>query len=92
MSYRKTNSTGHIERRGNDWRVVIEAGSDPASGGDLIMAGDANMVSLAALVTRLRVRGKNFASPTTRQPTWIETSYTVIAPKALARAVIQRDD
>ena len=32
MSYRKKNPTGHVERRGDVWRVVIEAGPDPATG------------------------------------------------------------
>jgi integrase len=32
MSQRTTDPAGHIERRGDTWRVVIEAGRDPASG------------------------------------------------------------
>ncbi|MFQ5968578.1 MAG: tyrosine-type recombinase/integrase [Acidimicrobiia bacterium] len=32
MSYRRNNPSGHIEKRGDAWRVVIEAGRDPASG------------------------------------------------------------
>lgn len=32
MSHRSNSPTGHIERRGDAWRVVIEAGRDPATG------------------------------------------------------------
>lgn len=32
MVHSGTNPSGHIERRGDTWRVVIEAGDDPATG------------------------------------------------------------